>query len=299
MVEGREDTGRGISTTIRSLADTGVSGSEVLEGREQAETRLEEGPEARGADRGEDGDRGKQIDPLTLPYAALSESRYLPTCAGIYFAIKEGGEVAYIGQSLNIRHRWRSHPVAAVLREPSDLEAARRIRVAWLAVEDIGQINQLERALIRQFRPRLNDTYNSEPKQQRPRVEIRVKSRSGLTRRAYMDRLKALTPRALEGRALVLAERLINARRVTKPAEGKSDRIVIGYVWRDEQGAIHRIRGKRLEPNYLRDHGYIEKARQILLRDYKLVEELPPAMCQPKAEKPGPTKAAKKGGAAK
>jgi hypothetical protein len=106
----------------------------------------------------------KEIDPLALPYVALSETRYLPTCAGIYFAIEEGGAVGYIGQSLNIRLRWRSHPIAADLCAPADLAMARRIRLAWLAVEDPQQLDQLQRAFIRRFRPRLNQTHNGEPK---------------------------------------------------------------------------------------------------------------------------------------
>src|SRR5262245_46510521 len=47
----------------------------------------------------EEGRAEQSINPLALPYVMMSELRYLPTYAGIYFAIEEGGEVAYIGQS--------------------------------------------------------------------------------------------------------------------------------------------------------------------------------------------------------
>lgn len=152
------------SWQAQSLADPGVTGCEGPETGSQTETRLEEGAEAQDGGRGTDDERGRQIDLLTLPYVMLSELRYLPTCGGIYFAIEEGGEVAYIGRSLNIRLRWRAHPVAADLCEASDLATARHVRLAWLAVEEAQQLDQLEREFIRQFRPRLNQIHNGEPK---------------------------------------------------------------------------------------------------------------------------------------
>ena len=52
-----------------------------------------------------------EIDPLTLPYLMMTELKFLPTRSGVYFAIEESGQVAYIGQSINIRQRWQSHHV--------------------------------------------------------------------------------------------------------------------------------------------------------------------------------------------
>lgn len=218
-----------------------------------------------------------QLDPRTLPYVALSELRYLPSCAGIYFAIEHSGEVAYIGQSFNICRRWRSHPVAADLCEVSDLSAARRIRVAWLTVENPLHMDELERAFIRRFRPRLNDTYNRDPKQKPSSVKLGPsKPRNYATKRAYMDKFKVLTPRALSQRALVLAEQLMNPRRVSKPTDEEHCRATVGYIWLDDQGVIRRARTMHLEP-ILREHGYIERARRILLGEYTLVEQLPAA----------------------
>jgi GIY-YIG catalytic domain len=93
----------------------------------------------------------------------MSEMHYLPTIAGIYFAIEEDEEVAYIGQSLNIRQRWRTHHVQGDLCDLTSLESARRVRLAWLAVEDAQERDRLERSFIRKFRPRLNQAHNGDP----------------------------------------------------------------------------------------------------------------------------------------
>ncbi len=101
----------------------------------------------------------------------MSELRYLPTCAGIYFAIEEGGEVAYIGQSLNIRQRWRSHHVQDDLCDLTILESARRVRLAWLEVSDVDALSDLERTMIQRFMPRLNDSYARLPRTVMPPQE--------------------------------------------------------------------------------------------------------------------------------
>jgi hypothetical protein len=38
--------------------------------------------------------KSSEIDPFTLPYVMMSESKFLPTCSGVYFAIEESGQVA-------------------------------------------------------------------------------------------------------------------------------------------------------------------------------------------------------------
>jgi hypothetical protein len=37
------------------------------------------------------------INVLALPYIMISELKFLPVCSGVYFAIEESGQVAYIG----------------------------------------------------------------------------------------------------------------------------------------------------------------------------------------------------------
>jgi GIY-YIG catalytic domain len=103
--------------------------------------------------------KASEIDPCALPYVVMSELNYLPTCSGIYFAIEESGQVAYIGQSVNIRRRWQNHHVQGRLCDLGDLHSARRVKIAWLEIDDTQKLEPLELALIRRFKPRLNKRY--------------------------------------------------------------------------------------------------------------------------------------------
>src|SRR5262249_22597570 len=76
-------------------------------------------------------------------------------CSGIYFAIEEPEQVAYIGQSTNIRQRWQRHHLRNGLCDLNDLNSARRGPGAWLQVEK-AERHSLEADLIRRFKPRLN-----------------------------------------------------------------------------------------------------------------------------------------------
>lgn len=160
----RPENGRELSDCSKLASGRACAGRS---GTETAERDYLLGDPDGGADNGkaeegaETGEQGiEEIDPLALPYVAMSELRYLPECAGIYFAIEENNIVAYIGQSVNIYNRWRGHHVQGSLCDLSDLESARRVRLAWMAVSSVDQLDSLERALIRRFRPRLNDSHN-------------------------------------------------------------------------------------------------------------------------------------------
>lgn len=128
-------------------------------------------PERR--DEKESPEEGQQeIDPLSLPYVMMSELSYLPDVSGIYFASDEAGEVLYIGQSKNIRHRWRQHHIQNDLCDLTSVESARTIRLAWLVVDDLERRLELERTFIRLFRPRYNSTYNCNKENQVPNLSI-------------------------------------------------------------------------------------------------------------------------------
>jgi excisionase family DNA binding protein len=111
----------------------------------------------------------RAIDPFSLPFVMMSEMPYLPACGGIYFAIEDDREVVYIGQSVNIRYRWRTHHTQSYLCDLSNLDDARRYRLAWLIIEDLEERTSAERAFVRRFRPRLNDTFNHDEK---PKMEF-------------------------------------------------------------------------------------------------------------------------------
>ena len=84
-----------------------------------------------------------------LPSIALTKRETLPTCSGIYFALSEKGTVLYIGQTHNLRRRWKQH------HHMSRLTSLGCQSIAWhsCSSEDMGQ---LEWRLIQQLQPVLN-----------------------------------------------------------------------------------------------------------------------------------------------
>lgn len=49
----------------------------------------------------------KDININALPFVEFSDRKSLPADLGIYFVIDSMGNVQYIGQSRNIRNRWK------------------------------------------------------------------------------------------------------------------------------------------------------------------------------------------------
>lgn len=97
----------------------------------------------------------------------------------------------YIGQSINIRQRWRAHHIQGDLCDLSDLNSARRVQIAWLPVEK-AELDQLEIELIRYFKPRLNANHISvEPKPNPvPRISVlAARKKDMLTVREVTERL--------------------------------------------------------------------------------------------------------------
>lgn len=90
-----------------------------------------------------------QVDIGTLPFLPVAERDSLPDCPAIYFAIDEAGEVLYIGRANSLSERWRKH------HRTNQLEGA---SVAWLTVSDVQLLPEIERAMIKHFRPSLNNS---------------------------------------------------------------------------------------------------------------------------------------------
>jgi hypothetical protein len=108
----------------------------------------------RGAEtEGEEGNQ-EMTDFLSLPFVRLSELSFLPETAGLYFLIDDTESIAYIGESQNIKTRWRSHHLRHDL--PRELDVARRWRVSWLECEGAEERLTREHRLIACLRPRLN-----------------------------------------------------------------------------------------------------------------------------------------------
>lgn len=89
-----------------------------------------------------------------LPSIDFEDRNQLPEVAGIYFAIDSNDNIQYIGQSMNIRNRLRTHNRKQQLSELSG------VRIAYLEVSDTSLLNDIEQALIDYFDPFLNGTSN-------------------------------------------------------------------------------------------------------------------------------------------
>ena len=89
------------------------------------------------------------VDIASLPSVALADRKQLPETPSIYFAIDIGGNVQYIGRSVNPRQRWATHHRA------KQLESRTGIRIAYLSC-DADLLPLIEDALIDWFNPLLN-----------------------------------------------------------------------------------------------------------------------------------------------
>lgn len=93
-------------------------------------------------------------DVLALPSVPERDWRLLPGGPGLYFAVANQEEVAYIGMSqMSLRGRWIDHDKRRELRELGD------VHVAYVCCDDIGVLWIAERDAIRAMAPRLNAQY--------------------------------------------------------------------------------------------------------------------------------------------
>ncbi len=97
------------------------------------------------------------IDPSTLklkslPWVPLDAVSCLPESAGIYFVVDLSKRVQYIGQSKNVRKRWRKH------LHFKRLAKTKGVKIAYLLLQDVELLTEVESAMIRYFDPPLNLT---------------------------------------------------------------------------------------------------------------------------------------------
>lgn len=90
------------------------------------------------------------ISIAALPSEAFSDRGLLPAQGGVYFAVINGSEIAYVGSTWSFQQRWRNHDKAGRLLELGDL------RIHYLAVPEDLFWNYVEQDAIETFRPRLN-----------------------------------------------------------------------------------------------------------------------------------------------
>jgi hypothetical protein len=92
------------------------------------------------------------ITPTALPSVALAERATLPAQGGIYFAL-HSDTVLYVGQaSTSFQQRWAVH------HRLQQLTGYEGCRIAWLHVDDVSLLDDLEQACIDHLQPVLNGT---------------------------------------------------------------------------------------------------------------------------------------------
>jgi hypothetical protein len=90
-----------------------------------------------------------RVDPLGLPSLPLTWRKAFPKSAPvIYFVLSQSDELLYIGRSVDLNTRWKSHHKLKEFDET--------VRVAWLEISDGALLAEIEEMLIERFQPCLN-----------------------------------------------------------------------------------------------------------------------------------------------
>jgi hypothetical protein len=93
---------------------------------------------------------------LALPAVPYADRRHrLPDRPGLYFVIRDGQEVMYIGMSRrSILRRWKTWHQVVYDVENSGITD--RTRIAYIVYSDADRVVKDEKAAIREFRPPFN-----------------------------------------------------------------------------------------------------------------------------------------------
>ncbi len=94
----------------------------------------------------------ESINLSTLASVLFEERSQLPESSGVYFVVDDKGIVKYIGRAKNLNFRWIQHH-----RIPQ-LKAMDSIKIAYLVVDDLSLLKEIEKALIEWFNPELNNS---------------------------------------------------------------------------------------------------------------------------------------------
>ena len=94
------------------------------------------------------------FDLFELPYVDLTQLELLPTCSAIYFAIDSQNRVLYVGLSVNLAERWKTHHRLCQLKE---IHQENSVRIAWL-VWTKEDLSTAEKYFINRYQPLLNGT---------------------------------------------------------------------------------------------------------------------------------------------
>ena len=91
----------------------------------------------------------EKFEVTDLPFMMISEIDRLPELHCVYLVLNSRGEVLYVGSSVNLRRRWKTHhKLASLIGEPG-------IRIAYFELNE-NLLYRFEKALINEFKPPLN-----------------------------------------------------------------------------------------------------------------------------------------------
>lgn len=94
-----------------------------------------------------------------LPSLPLAQRQVFPDCPAIYFALSESGDLLYVGRTRCLIQRWKDH------HHFGALTCIGGVRIAWMKLQECQHLlPEIERALIRHFRPPLNGPHYCFPK---------------------------------------------------------------------------------------------------------------------------------------
>ncbi len=94
------------------------------------------------------------FDLSELPYVDLAQLEKLPTCSAIYFAIDSEDRVFYVGLSVNLAERWKTHHRFDQLKE---IHEKSPVKIAWLVWTE-EDLSTAEKYFINRYQPLLNGT---------------------------------------------------------------------------------------------------------------------------------------------
>ena len=88
---------------------------------------------------------------LDLPKVSIKDTNQLPSISAVYFVVSQKGETLYVGQSVNIKHRWQGthHRHLDITKHEAD------VYVAWMEV-DKDDLLATEQHFIETLNPPLN-----------------------------------------------------------------------------------------------------------------------------------------------
>lgn len=111
-----------------------------------------------------------QIRLSELPSLRMSEIGRLPDIGAVYIAATCESRVLYVGQTVFLARRWRTHHRLEQIQQEPDA------RIFWIPESNPEAARRLENALIERFQPELNWTEHPVSEKRMSTIAVRVPS---------------------------------------------------------------------------------------------------------------------------